>query len=34
MAYNKVQNATNRTFERTMTYDYYTDPRYWKKKKN
>ncbi|HEY9577059.1 MAG TPA: Rieske (2Fe-2S) protein, partial [Pseudobacillus sp.] len=27
MAYNKVENATNRTFERTMTYDLYTDPK-------
>jgi choline monooxygenase len=26
-AYNKVQNATNRTFERTLTYDKYTDPK-------
>ncbi|MER2088382.1 aromatic ring-hydroxylating dioxygenase subunit alpha [Sporosarcina sp. JAI121] len=27
MAYNKVENAANRTFERTMTYDKYTDPK-------
>ncbi|MFJ8068593.1 aromatic ring-hydroxylating dioxygenase subunit alpha [Peribacillus sp. NPDC096447] len=27
MAYNKVENATNRTFERTLTYDKYTDPK-------
>jgi carnitine monooxygenase subunit len=27
MAYNKVQNATNRTFERTLPYDKYTDPK-------
>ncbi|KKK38955.1 (2Fe-2S)-binding protein [Mesobacillus campisalis] len=27
MTYNKVQNATNRTFERTLTYDKYTDPK-------
>ena len=26
MAYNKVENATNRTFKRTLTYDKYTDP--------
>ncbi|MGV3262542.1 aromatic ring-hydroxylating oxygenase subunit alpha [Cytobacillus pseudoceanisediminis] len=26
-AYNKVQNATNHTFERTLTYDKYTDPK-------
>ncbi|MBT2690123.1 ring-hydroxylating oxygenase subunit alpha [Bacillus sp. ISL-47] len=26
-AYNKVQNAANRTFERTLTYDKYTDPK-------
>jgi len=33
MAYNKVQNATNRTFERTMTYDMYTDPDVLEKEK-
>jgi carnitine monooxygenase subunit len=27
MSYNPVQNKTNRTFERTMTYDLYTDPK-------
>ncbi|MFS0576355.1 aromatic ring-hydroxylating dioxygenase subunit alpha [Sporosarcina sp. 179-K 3D1 HS] len=27
MAYNKVINKSNRTFERTMTYDKYTDPK-------
>lgn len=27
MAYNAVGNATNRTFERTLTYDKYTDPK-------
>lgn len=27
MAYNKVENVTNRTFERTLTYDKYTDPK-------
>lgn len=26
MAYNKVENATTRTFERTLTYDMYTRP--------
>ncbi|MGZ4160367.1 MAG: aromatic ring-hydroxylating oxygenase subunit alpha, partial [Neobacillus sp.] len=27
MAYNEVENKTNRTFERTLTYDLYTDPK-------
>lgn len=27
MAYNPVQNTTTRTFERTLTYDKYTDPK-------
>jgi phenylpropionate dioxygenase-like ring-hydroxylating dioxygenase large terminal subunit len=27
MAYNEVQNNANRTFERTLTYDLYTDPK-------
>lgn len=27
MAYNTVENASNRTFERTLTYDKYTDPK-------
>lgn len=27
MAYNQVQNATKRTFERSLTYDKYTDPK-------
>jgi carnitine monooxygenase subunit len=27
MAYNKVENVSNRTFERTLTYDKYTDPK-------
>jgi phenylpropionate dioxygenase-like ring-hydroxylating dioxygenase large terminal subunit len=27
MTYNKVENATNRTFERTLSYDKYTDPK-------
>jgi len=26
MAYNKVENASNRTFKRTLSYDKYTDP--------
>lgn len=29
--YNKVQNASNRTFERTLTYDKYTDPKVFEK---
>lgn len=27
MAYNKVENASNKTFERILTYDKYTDPK-------
>lgn len=30
MVYNEVQNKANRTFERTLTYDLYTDPNVYK----
>ncbi|PID25085.1 aromatic ring-hydroxylating dioxygenase subunit alpha [Sporosarcina sp. P7] len=33
MAYNKVQNATERTFERTMPYNLFTDPSVLEKEK-
>ena len=33
MAYNKVENVASRTFERTLTYDNYTDPKVLEKEK-